>query len=335
MTLSLTFACGVYDRTVPLQAGTVRPEGINLQFVDLEPGELFRRQARNAEFDVSEFALATYTLLTGRGDSPFIGIPVFPVRKFRHGDIYVRTDSGIREPKDLEGRRVGGMGYQQSASVWIRGILQNEYGVDLRTIHWYFGDLNETEHHDERMPIDIPDWVQNTRLRQGQCLNQMLLDGEIDAYLGAATPQAIFDGSPRVRRLFENKQEVEVAYYRRTGVFPIMHVVVIKREVYDAHPWVATSLMRAFAEAKDVADQRLHRGGTLFCQLPWLSMHLEERDRLLGRNPFVDGLEPNRVALETFITYELQQGLIQHSFPPEALFAPETVGAAASAAVAT
>ncbi len=326
MTLSLTLVGGLYDRTIALQNGSVSLEGIDLNFVMMHSGEFHRRQARNAEFDASEFSLSTYSILHSKGDRRLVAIPVFPSRRFRHSDIYINTGAGIRKPEDLAGKRVGAMEYQQTAAVWIRGILEHDYGVRADQIEWYFGGYYEPKNYIERIPITLPPNVRSKTISNQQSLDQMLEHGEIDALIGARPPPSFRADSPNVARLFPNYQEVELDYYRRSRIFPIMHTVVIKREIYERAPWVAVSLYKAFVRAKAVGMRHLgfQFGGGLFCSLPWLWAHLEEVRAQMGSDPFPYGLEENRHVLETFLKYSYEQGMIGTRLTVDELFAPET-----------
>ncbi len=326
MKLALSLACGLYDRTLPLVDGAVAPDGIDLNFLAVPPGELFRRQARFAEFDVSEFSLSTYAMLQARGDRRLVAIPVFPSRMFRHAYIFVNTRAGLREPRDLAGRRVGTMEYQQTAMVWMRGLLAHEYGVPPDALTWYFGGYDEPEPFTQRVPFDVPPGVRVETIPSDASLNKLLVDGEIDALMGARPPRAFRDGAPSVARLFPNPQQVELDYYRRTGIFPIMHTVVVKREVYERAPWVAMSLYRAFVAAKAVGRQRLTLPNAVYCSMPWLLLQLEELEATMGSDPFPYGLEANRLVLETFLQYALEQGLLARALTVDELFAPETRG---------
>jgi 4,5-dihydroxyphthalate decarboxylase len=326
MQLSLVYAGGLYDRTVALQNGSVSAEGINLNFVMMHAGEFQRRQARNAEFDASEFSLSTHTILLSQGDHRLIGIPVFPSRRFRHSDIYISTRSGIREPKDLIGKRVGAMEYQQTAGVWLRGILEDEYGVAAEQIEWYFGGYHEPKNYTERVPVSLPPNVRTVTISNQQSLDQMLDRGEIDALIGATPPPSFRKRSPNVARLFPDFKDVELAYFKRTGIFPIMHMVVLKRDIYEKNPWVAASLYKAFVRAKiqGMRHMEFQYGGGLFCSLPWLWSHLEETREQMGSDPFVYGLEENRAVLEAFLKYSYRQGMITKPLTVNELFAPET-----------
>ena len=324
MKLSLTLACGEYDRTLALQNHAVSPDGIEINYLPMQPSELFRRQARHAEFDVAEFSLSTLCHLTDEGDRRMVAIPVFPSRKFRHSEIYVNLGAGISGPGDLAGKRVGAMEYQQTAAVWQRAMLQHDYGVNPDQIEWRFGAYDVPGTYSERVPLELPPNIRTAVISNEQCLSQMLEDGDIDALMGADPPRCFRNGSPRVGRLFPNYYEAEVEYFRRTSLFPIMHTVVIKREIYEEHPWVAANLYRAFEEAKALAADRLPREGALFCMLPWLSKHVEDDLAILGPDPFVYGLEENRATLDAFMGYVHEQGIIKKPLAPNDLFAPET-----------
>lgn len=325
MKLKLTLACGLYDRTMALQTGSVTPDGIDLNYLIMNgPGELLRRQARYAEFDVSEFSLSTLAILHSRGDHRMIGIPVFPSRKFRHSDIYINTSAGIREPKDLVGKKVGALSYQQTAAVWIRGVLDHDYGVPADQVEWHFGGYNEPMNYTERIPITLPPNVRTKKISD-RSLNEMLESGEISALIGSSSPRSFQNGSPKVARLFPNYREVELDYFQRTGIFPIMHVVVIKRKIYEKSPWVAVSLYKAFARAKSVGMRRLEYSATLFCSLPWLGLNLQEIRTQMGNDPFQYGVEENRKVLETLLEYSYEQGLVSQRLKLEELFAPETL----------
>jgi 4,5-dihydroxyphthalate decarboxylase len=324
--LNLTLACGLYDRTVALQNGTVTPDGINLNFLAMGPGQLFRRQARHAEFDVAEFSLSTYCLLRARGDQRMVAIPVFPSRKFRHTDLYVNVNSGIDRPEDLAGKRVGTQEYQQTAAIWIRGILEHDHQVPPSAIDWYFGGYNAAERFTERIPLNLPENVRSTTIGDDRSLDEMLDAGDIDVLMGATAPSSFQRGSPNVRRLFPNSKQVEADYFRRTGIFPIMHVVVLRRDVYERAPWIAGNLVVAFEQARQVGLERLRQSGTLFCALPWLIDEIEETDRLLGADAFSYGLSPqNRHVLDTFLTYWHEQGLAERRVTIEDLFAAEVL----------
>jgi 4,5-dihydroxyphthalate decarboxylase len=320
MMVQLTLACGLYDRTLPLYDGSVAVEGVDLNYVPLEPPELFRRQGRHAQFAVAEFSLATYTILYAQGDRRMIALPVFPSRRFRHGDIYVSTRAGIREPRDLIGQRVGTMEFQQTAAVWMRALLHHEYGVPQEQIEWYFGGYYAPENYAERVPIELPPTIRHHTISNRESLDQLLERGEIQGLMGAGAPPSFVRGSPHVARLFPDYQARERDFYRRTGIFPIMHTVVVQRALHEAHPWLAGAIVRAFTEAKAEGFRRLRRSASY--GLPWLEEHLDELQAVMGDDPFAYGLEANRAQLTTFLGHMLEQGLIPHPLTPEDLFAP-------------
>jgi 4,5-dihydroxyphthalate decarboxylase len=322
--LRLSFACWGYDRTRALLDGRVEPEGIELVGLELPVEETFFRMLRNREFDVAELSLSSYTVSLLRDPRPFIAIPVWPSRAFRHGSIYVNAGAGIREPKDLAGRRVGNPEYQMTAPVWIRGILQDDHGVPVDSVTYVTGGEEEPG-RDEKIKLDLPPAIRIERIGPGQTLSSMLADGAIDALQTARMPSTYLTRPDRVRRLFENYQEVEKEYFRRTRIFPIMHTVAIRREIYEAHPWVAMSLYKAFAVAQKSAYDDLCQTAALKTMLPWLTAHVEEARRELGEEFWSYGFKANRHVLDTFLRYHHEQGLSKRRLAPEELFAPETM----------
>ena len=322
--LRITLACWGYDRVAPLASGAVRPEGIDLVFLDQPVEETFFRMARHREFDASEMSLSSYTVTLARDDPPFIAIPVFPSRMFRHGSIFVSAKSGIREPRELAGKRVGVPEYQMTAPVWIRGILSDDYGVKAESVE-YFSGGEEQPGREEKLKLNLPAQFRVRPLGPTQTLARMIADGDIDA-LYTARPPSTFASRPKdVRRLFENYVEAEREYYRRTRIFPIMHTVVIRRDVYSANPWVAQSLFKAFVEAQRRTYHDLLEAHALKAMLPWLPAHVEEARRELGDDWWPYGFAANRHALDTFLRYHHEQGLSPRRLAPEALFAPETL----------
>ena len=321
--LRLTLACWNYDRTRALAVGSVRPEGIDLVYLGLEVEETFFRMLRHQEFDVAEMSLSSYTVTLSREDPPFIALPVFPSRMFRHSCIFVSTKSGIREPKDLAGRRIGVPEYQMTAPVWIRGILQDEYGIDPSGVRYFTGGVEEPG-REEKLKLDLPQRFSVTPIGATQTLAKMLAAGEIDALYTARTPSTFATRPGTVRRLFDDYVAAERDYHRRTHMFPIMHTVVIRRDVYRAHPWIARSLYKAFAEAKRRARDDLVATNALSSMLPWQIAHVEEARREIGDDWWPYGLAANRAVLDTFLRYHHEQGLSKRRLAPEDLFAPET-----------
>ena len=321
--LALTLACGAYDRTQALLDGRVAVEGVDLNPLVLPLEELFRRQARYAEFDVAELSLATFAVLLGRGDDRFVGLPVFPSRAFRHGHILVNAHAGIASPADLAGKRVGCPAYTQTAAVWARGLLEREYGVCQEHMTWYLGGL-DTPAVEERLPSAVPDGVPTVRLEGDQTLDALLESGAIDALIAADWPRCFLVGSPHVRRLFPDYHAREVAYSQRTGRFPIMHNVVVRREVYERHRWVARALQKGFGAAKTVGMRALSASAALAAAVPFLAHTLEETRALMGADYWPYGLAANRRELEALLADLHAQRLTPRLLAPEELFAPET-----------
>jgi len=320
--LRLTLACGPYDRTEALRTGIVRPEGIDLTCVTIQsPPEMFARMLSHEAFDASEMSCAHALIRRSRGEFPFVAIPVFPSRMFRHGYIFVNTASGIRAPKDLEGKRVGVPEYSQTAAVWIRGLLQHEYGVRLETLQWVSGGVNAPGRPD--VLVNRPEGVSITRV-QDRTLNELLVNGEIDALIGARRPDA-FGKDPRVARLFPDYREREREYYERTRIFPIMHTVVIREALYREQRWIAESLYKAFVEAKSWCLAQMKFSSALRYTLPWLQAHLEEMAQVFGPDPWPYGLDANRHVLTTLVQYLVEQHLLARPLPLEELFVPLTV----------
>jgi len=322
--LKLTLACWNYDRTRALADGSVSPDGIDLTYLNLPVEETFFRMLRYREFEVAEMSLSSYTLSLFGDDPPFVAIPVFPSKAFRHNSIFVSTKSGIREPKDLIGKRVGNPEYQLTAPVWVRGILSDEYGVAPDAVEYWTGG-EEQPGRDEKLALDLPPRFKLRRIPADQTLSQMLARGELDALYSPRIPST-FNSRPKdVRRLFENYPEVERAYYLKTHLFPIMHAVVIRRDVYRAHPWVAQSLFKAFVASQRLVYQDLQETAALKAMLPWLTAHVEDLRRNMGEDWWSYGFAPNRPVIETFLRYHHEQGLSKRRLQPEDLFAPETL----------
>jgi len=322
--LRLTLACWNYDRTRALADGSVQPDGIELTYLNLPVEETFFRMLRYREFEVAEMSLSSYTVSLFRDDPPFIAIPIFPSRSFRHNGIFVSTKSGVREPKDLIGKRVGNPEYQLTAQVWIRGILSDEYGVAPSAVEYWTGG-EEQPGREEKIALSLPPEIKVRRIGPTQTLSQMLADGEIDALYAPRIPSTLATRPKDVRRLFENYAEVERAYYLRTRIFPIMHAVVIRRDVYRAYPWVAQSLYKAFVESQRLVYEDFQETAALKTMLPWLVEHIEELKRTIGRDWWPYGFESSKHVIETFLRYHHEQGLSKRRLRPEELFAPETL----------
>jgi 4,5-dihydroxyphthalate decarboxylase len=320
--IRLTLGCWDYDRVRALMDGTVKPDGIDLTFLNMIVEETFFRMLRHREFDVSEMSMSSYMVSLQRPERPFVAIPVFPSRFFRHSCIYVNGDAGIAQAKDLIGRRVGNPEYQMTAPVWIRGILADRYGVPVDSVTYMTGGEEEPG-RSEKIALDLPASIRIEPIGPDRTLAGMLRDGEIDALYTARKPST-YDGK-RVRRLFPDHVEIEKAYFRETGIFPIMHVVAIRREVYEANRWVAATLLKAFREAQALAYQALNETAALKAMLPWLNAHVEEAIAEMGADFWPYGFAPNRETLATFTRYHFEQGLSTRRLEPEELFAPETM----------
>lgn len=323
--LRLTLACGDYDRTRALHDGTLSPEGIELVCLRLPVEDIFFRMARFAEFDAAELSLSSYLVsMTADGPGRFVAIPAFLSRSFRHSGIYIHHASGIAEPEDLVGRTVGLAEYQLTANVWIRGILAEHHGVPVASVRYRTGGLHAPGRR-EKLRLALPDDIELAPIPAGCTLSDMLAAGQLDAVYSPRTPQCFRAGHPAVRRLFSDVRAVEADYHRRTGVFPIMHVVVLRRDVYDANRWVARSLYRALVAARDHAWQGLDETAALRTMLPWLASEVEATQAILGKDYWTYGVAGNEKALATLIGYSHAQGLARRAFAPAELFAPETL----------
>jgi 4,5-dihydroxyphthalate decarboxylase len=323
--IHLTLACEDYDRTRPLKDGRIKPEGIELNYLVLSVEEIFWRMMKYEEFDASELSMGAFLTAAAQGRRPFIAIPVFPSRTFRHRCIFINATSGIERPEDLRGKRMGVPEYSMTAAVWLRGLFQHEYGVPPEGIDW----VQAGEEHPgrkDRVDFEMPAGVRMEN-RPDTTLNAMIESGEIDAMMSPRMPTCFLNGSPRVRRLFPNYKQAEMEYFRKTGLFPIMHVMVIRRAIYDAHPWVAQSLYKGFCAAKDLCMKELYDTNVLRVSLPWTSAEYEETRALMTADYWPYGIAPNRANLETLHSYLYEQGLIKQRLNLDELFAHETVEA--------
>jgi 4,5-dihydroxyphthalate decarboxylase len=316
-----------FDRMKALQLGLVEAPGIDLEYVVMGVRELFRRQAQSAEFESSEMSVSTMTMMASRGIDTFVGVPVFPSRHFRHRQIYVNADAAIERPEDLHGKRVGVPEYQMTAALWIRALLQHDYGVAPEDVHWFYGGLN-TADYAERLRHDVPPGVRLDPISTDRTLNELLELGELDAVTASQPPRAFREGSPKIQRLFANYRDVEREYFERTGFYPIMHMVAVRRDVYEANRWVPASLLEGMAASRRHAYEQMHDPDTPPIGHPWWHAELEELDRLFGGDPYPYGFEPNRAMLDAMTQYSYEQGLSARKVEPEELFAPETLGVA-------
>jgi 4,5-dihydroxyphthalate decarboxylase len=320
--LRIKFGCALYDRMIPLYSGEVEAEGIDLDFIPSEvPREIFDKMARGLEFDVAEFSSSEFITRMSFGKCPMVALPVFPARTFRHGYIAINQRSGIKTPKDLEGKRVGIQLYTMTADIFIRELLQHEYGVDLSKIHWVQGAIDKGGKYGDPdvMPLvkPVPIEINET----GKSLSELLEAGSIDATIGSSLPPAR-NRNPDIQRLFPNFAELERDYYRRTRIFPIMHLIAIRRELYEQHPEIAPSLYKAFSLSKQRALERMRTTGTPRYMLPWMQADIDEIDELFGGDPWAYGVEANRLTLEALVTSLVEQGMISEPIPIQDLFVP-------------
>ncbi len=322
--IRLTLSCWEYDRTRALQEGRVQVEGVELTYLPHHVEETFWRMLRYGEFDVAECSMSSYLMSRDRGYPSLMAIPVFPSRFFRHSFIFINTDSGIETAKDLIGKRIGVPEYQITAAVWIRGILQHDYGVLPEQLKWFTGGA-EDPGREEKLRPDLPKEIDIRWIGPEKTLSDMLERGELDAMMCAHIPSPFVRRSAKVKRLFANFREVEKDYFKRTKIFPIMHTVVLREEVYQKYPWVAQSLCKAFAESKRICEESLYKYSALKYMIAWSFADIEEQRELFGDNFWPYGLEANRHVLETLIQYSCEQGLIKKPMELTSLFAPNTL----------
>jgi 4,5-dihydroxyphthalate decarboxylase len=316
--LRLTLAISDYDHVRDLVTGRVRAEGIDLTCLTFSVEEIFYRFTAFREWDVSELSLAKYASLVGSGDRSVTAIPVFPSRVFRHAGIYVRADDSVREPGDLAGRRIGVPEWIQTAGVYARGVLQDQFGVALSDVRWVQGGVNEAG-REELVPPKLPPGVSIEAVTD-RTLQDMLVEGDVDAVISARPPQRLLEGDPRIRRLFADARAVEEAHYRETGIFPIMHTVALRTEVLDENPWVAGNLLTAFAEAKERSLARLRDMNVSRFPVPWSHDLAGQAAALLGPDPWPYGIDQNRPTLEAFLRWAHEQGVAERALEPEDLF---------------
>ncbi len=317
MPLSLTYAGGLYDRTMALRTGEIVPEGVRLEYLTLPVEDVFWRMMRYQEYDLSEMSLASYAIAHERGEPDFMAIPVFPSRHFRLSNIYVRADSPLSALSELRGKRIGMPEYQMTAAVWLRGILAEHHGIPTESVEWRTG-------RPERLAIALPPNVSVSSYAGPGGLEGALLAGEIDALMAARMPEG-FARSGTLRRLLPDSREAEVAYYRATGLFPIMHTVVLKGALYRDHPWVARSISEAFERAKQQAFDAMYDSTALRYSLPWLTEEIEATRAVLGDDFWPYGLAANRENVDTLLRYLFEQGLTRTLLRADTLFAPNVI----------
>jgi 4,5-dihydroxyphthalate decarboxylase len=321
--IQLSLAVGDYDHVRDLLDGTVRVEGVDLTVLRLPSEEITYRFVRNREWDVSKTSFGNVVSLASQDDRGLVAIPVFPSRMFRHSSIYVLADGPITRPEQLAGKKIGMPEWAQTASIYARGMLAHEHGVDLSSIHWHQAGVNQAG-REEKVRLDLPKGIRYTVV-DDRSLSEMLLSGELDAVVSARPPAPYTDGNPRVRRLFEDYRTVELAYWRKTGIFPIMNVVTIRREIHERHRWLAMNLFKAFEEAKNRSRARIADTTASYYPVPWMAENTAVSRELLGADFWPYGIEPNRRTLEAFTRYAFEQGVCHRKVSVEEMFAPEVL----------
>jgi 4,5-dihydroxyphthalate decarboxylase len=322
--LEISFACQNSDRTRALIDQRVRVEGADMRWIPVDPEEIFHRAFRNQEFDVCEISLGTHLTLTARDGSPFVGVPAFLSRAFRHAAIYVRRDGSISEPEDFRGKRVGIPDYQQTAALWVRGLLHEEYGISPKEILWHVGGLEEPG-REVRTQVVLPPSISITAIDSKSTLSQSLLRGEIDAIISPRAPSCFMMNPDAVVRLFNDHRSAEENYYRKRRYFPLMHAVGIRRDIHDRHPWLAVSVFKALLESKAVGLAEMQQTNHLRASLPWLSDDIRRVKAIMGENYWSYGVNETRSELEAMARYAFEDGLAPRLVEPDELFAPSTL----------
>lgn len=313
---TITIGCRDYDHTRALVDGRVKVDGVAIKFVNISPpSQIFLRMLHDEEFDASEMSLSNYMIALGKDDQRFVAIPVFPSRAFRHSYIWINSQAGIHKPEDLKGKRVGIADYSMTALLFVRGLLEHEYGVEPKDIHWF-------RRRSEHVSIEIPAGIRIDNLAKDQTLDDLLEAGRLDAVAVTSPPRAFLHGSPLVQRLFPDCRAVEAEYYRQTKIFPIMHMVVIRRAIYQQEPSLAVRLTQAFEAAKHLAFEGYQEG---LSALPWVNLDLAYAQRVLGKDVYPYGVKKNLATLAAATLYSHEQGLTQRRFDVSEIFAPETL----------
>jgi len=320
--LKITLACSTYDRTWALQDGRIKPAGIDLDYLPVPSSEASRRMLQTAEFDAAEMSISSYLTERSGDKARFIAIPVFPSKVFRHSYVYINKNSGVGKPEDLMRKKVGIPKYTTAGTLWIRGILQHDYGVSPSDMEWYIGG-KEGPKQQGKKAVNVPN-ISFHQVPEDKSLEDMLINGEIDALITPRDPEITVKQNPDISRLWPNFREVETDYLRRTGIFPIMHILVIKQEVYDANPWIAPSMFQAFSEAKKLCGHISFSSG-VSNMLPWSIAEYETVVSLMGENFWSYGVEANRVNLETVALYSYEQGLSKRRVSVDELFTTNTL----------
>jgi 4,5-dihydroxyphthalate decarboxylase len=320
--LQLSVAVGDYDRTRPLIDGAVRIDGVDPVFMTLSPEEIFFRAFRSAEFDISELSLSSFTVKTAQNDCPYVGIPVFLSRAFRHTAIYVRTDR-IKQPADLKGKKIGLPEYQLTANVWARAILQDDYGVKPSDVTWIRGGIEEPG-RPEKIKLNLPADVKLENAPEGKTISGMLAAGEIDGFI-APRPPSVVEGSANIGWLFPDPTAAAKDYYKRTGIFPIMHLVGVRKTLVEKHPWLPAAVTKAFEQAKTASLVHLSDTSATKVTLPFVEEQLKAARELMGKDFWSYGVAANRKTLEAFLRHHHAQGLSSRLVAVEDLFHPATL----------
>lgn len=322
--LGLSVAVGDYDRTRPLVDGAVQIDGVEPIYMRLSPEEIFFRALRNAEFDVCELSLSSFTVKTAQGNCPYVGIPAFVSRAFRHTSIYINSDCGIEKPEDLKGRRVGVPEYQLTACVWARAILEDDHGVMPADLHWLYGGIEEAGGRAEKVALLLPKEVTLQPIPGDRTLSGMLADGEIDALVTPRAPSS-YGRAPGVRWLYPDPTAAGQDYYRRTGIFPIMHLLGLRRDLAEAHPWLPVALLKAFEQAKQLALAKLADTSATKVMLPFVEEQLKAARDLMGPDYWSYGVKKNVKTLDSFLRHHHAQGLSTRRLEAHELFHPSTL----------
>lgn len=324
--LQLTVATWDYDRVRPLIDGRVKIEGCDVNYLVMPVEECFHRAYFHGEFDVAEIGLSPFLIALSRGTAPYVAVPAFLSRMFRHSAVYTRADRGIDTPQDLRGKRIGVPEYQMSAVLWVRGFLKDDYGIEASDISWVQGGLEKFGRKD-KFPLNLPKDFPLTIAADGQSLSDMLAAGDLDAVISARAPSCFIDRHPQVKRLYADYRSAEKEYYARTGLFPIMHALGVRRDMAQKHPWLPASVYKAFSEAKHIADGDLREVTALKIGLPWVTAELESTQAIMGDDFWPYGIEPNRKTLEAMARYSYEQGLAVRHLDVDEIFAASTLEA--------
>jgi 4,5-dihydroxyphthalate decarboxylase len=317
--LPITIATWDYDRVRALTDGRVRVEGCDVNYITMPVEECFERAFFHGEFEVAEIGFSPHLIALSRGPTPYVAVPVFLSRMFRHSAVYIRTDRGIEGPADLRGKRIGVPEYQMSAVMWFRGFLQDEFGIAARDINWVQAGLENPGRRD-KFPLNLPEGFPLTSINDA-ALTTMLANGEIDGIMSARRPSCFINGHPKVRRLFPDYRSAERAYYQKSGIFPIMHALGVRRDVHEKNRWLAASLYKAFLQAKRIADAEFVETTALKIGLPWITAEYEATTEAMGSEFWSYGVAPNHKTLSTMARYSYEQGLAMRLLTVEEMFA--------------